>query len=193
MTQEYLNQIEALLRERLEAGDVDAVMRLGAILDTADITRPAQYLQVAAGLYAERGIPVFPCRARGKQPATSHGFKDATTDCQIVLDWWALHPDANIGTPTGLSFDVIDIDGPLGVTSWSKMLDDGALPEVIGQVSTPRDGGTHLYVAPRGRGNATKFLPGIDYRGAGGYVLLPPSVTDEHGPGRTYRWLRELP
>ena len=30
--------------------------------------------------YARRGWPVFPCRDGSKEPATRHGFKDATTD-----------------------------------------------------------------------------------------------------------------
>jgi hypothetical protein len=35
--------------------------------------------------------------------------------------------------------------------------------------------------APRVAG----LLPGVDYRGAGGYVVLPPSV---HSPGERYQW-----
>jgi hypothetical protein len=55
-------------------------------------------------------------------------------------------------------------------------------------VYTPR-GGRHLYVAPSGDGNAANFRPGLDYRGAGGYVVAPPSI----GPnGKRYDWITPL-
>jgi hypothetical protein len=44
-------------------------------------------------------------------------------------------------------------------------------------------------VPPAGRGNGVKILPGVDYRGAGGYVVLPPSRGYN---GRLYRWLTPL-
>ena len=69
----------------------------------------------AAVYYARRGVAVFPCRPRGKEPITAHGLKDATTDVDRVLAWWQATPDANIGAPTGLTFDVVDIDGREGV------------------------------------------------------------------------------
>ena len=34
--------------------------------------------------YAAKGIPVFPCERFGKRPATSHGFKDRTTDAAQI-------------------------------------------------------------------------------------------------------------
>lgn len=192
MTEDYLNQIETLLRERLEAGDVDAIVRLGAILDAADAEQGMPDLHTAALAYAARGIPVFPCKPTSKQPATPRGFKDASTDPDTINAWWNHRPLANIGTPTGIGFDVIDIDGPEGIRTLVEHLALDAMPEAIATVSTPRDGGIHWYVPASGWGNKTKIYPGIDYRGDGGYVLLPPSVTDEHGPGRSYRWLNEL-
>ena len=35
--------------------------------------------------FIEKGYSVFPLR--GKQPLTPHGFKDATTDPQVVAAW----------------------------------------------------------------------------------------------------------
>ena len=51
---------------------------------------------------------------------------------------------------------------------------------IIAKVSTPRPGGMHLFVPAReGMGNKAHLLPGIDYRGLGGYVVGAPSVTDQ--------------
>lgn len=143
--------------------------------------------------YAQQGIPVFPCQPRGKQPFPgSRGFKDASADPELVSRWWRMTPDANIAAPTGIMFDVTDLDGTAGVLAWARVVGDQPLP-TIGHVITPRGGGHHLYTKPSGRGNMarkfTTYLPGVDFRGAGGYVLLPPSFGEN---GRQYRWAKPL-
>jgi hypothetical protein len=48
--------------------------------------------------------------------------------------------------------------------------------------------GLHFYFEHPGihtRSSAGKLGPGLDFRGDGGYVLLPPSV---HAKNRTYTW-----
>ncbi len=137
----------------------------------------------AAVWYAERGHLVFPLRPGLKVPATPHGFKDATTHYDQVADWWANTPQANIGLATGHLFDVIDVDGLPGIESLSDLEHEGLVPESFGHVATPR--GYHLYIRPTGDGCATALRPGLDYRGAGGYVVAPPSIVE----GVTYRWL----
>jgi hypothetical protein len=47
--------------------------------------------------------------------------------------------------------------------------------------------GWHLWFHPTGFGNRVHLLPGLDWRGAGGYVVAPPSV---HATGGDYRWVR---
>ena len=32
--------------------------------------------------------PIFPCKPRGKAPATPHGCKDATADPAQIATWW---------------------------------------------------------------------------------------------------------
>ena len=168
-----------LLRNRylaaLEHGAPDhEVTALETQLDEWD-TRPPQ-MEFAALTYASWGWPVFPCRPGLKVPATAHGLTEATTDREQIIDWWWRWPRANVAVATGHAFDVIDVD-PDGADWWRRHGHvDGPLPDIHGEVSTPRAQGRHLYVAPTGMRNKTGLAPGIDYRGLGGYVLAPPSV-----------------
>lgn len=173
-------------------GDYEEADRLAAIIDAEEAEREARLnapgaLKAAALWYAAAGIAVFPCRPGEKRPLTQHGFHDATTEADQISAWWDATPAANIGVPTGHLFDVIDVDGPAGVESLGQMRQDGVIPEVIGRATTPR--GYHLYINPTGDGNTTGLLPGIDYRGAGGYVVAAPSKTADGG---TYRWHQPL-
>lgn len=152
------------------------------------LASPAVLLE-AALWYANQGLPVFPCQPGGKTPATTHGFKDATTDLEVIRTWWRQTPAANIGLPTGGRYDVLDIDGPPGYRSVAKLADTGRLPEFYaGRVITAR-GGMHYYLPATGAGNAAGFRPGLDYRGAGGYVIAPPSRA---ASGRHWRWCNPL-
>lgn len=151
--------------------------RLAAELDAIDNAPPR--LLDAALAYAAWGWPVFPCRPGLKAPAShkgliEHGLKDATTDPERIRDWWWRWPHANIGLATGYLFDVIDID-PAGYR-WLSLYGgiDGPLPDIHGQVVTPR--GAHLFIQAMGQGNLAGLADGVDYRGRGGYVLAPPSV-----------------
>lgn len=189
-----LDELDLALTRALQTLDVEEFNRLAAIADQQERDRNARLgapdaLANAAAWYASQGIPVFPIQPRDKRPYPgSRGFKDATTDPATITHWWRDRPDANIGTPTGHRFDVIDIDGPPGYQSAADLRETGTLPHVIGKVHTP-SGGRHLYVHPTGDGNAARFRPGLDYRGAGGYVLLPPSVGAN---GKRYDWLQPL-
>ena len=60
--------------------------------------------------YVRNGFVVFPCRPRGKEPLTKHGFKDATRDEAQIRSWWTKWPDANIGLPTGEVNEIIVVD-----------------------------------------------------------------------------------
>lgn len=188
--EELLARWDKILRDG-DQGQIDAFL---AEVDTYDAARDARLtrpgaLAGAAEWYAANGIPVFPLRPRDKKPLPgSRGFKDATTDLERVRAWWKATPDANIGVPTGHGFDVIDIDPPHGPLSLLELRDAGVIPEILGKVITPRCG-DHLYVKATGDGNTAGLLPGIDYRGLGGYVVAPPSI----GPnGVRYTWVRPL-
>ena len=51
--------------------------------------------------YAQRGLPIFPCQLRGKEPACSRGVHDATSDLDRIRSWWGQYNDLNIGLACG--------------------------------------------------------------------------------------------
>lgn len=144
---------------------------------------------------AAAGTPVFPCYAatvspahKAKAPMTPQGFHDATTDLAQVERWWSQWPGAAIGMPTGLVYDVVDIDkkpnGPDGYVALKLLmaLDVIRAADVVKIVKTP-SGGRHIYFPTSDTmGNASFRKHGVDLRGHGGYVIVPPSTLyDEQG------------
>jgi hypothetical protein len=129
----------------------------------------------------------------GKRPLgrlVPHGLKDATIDPDAIRAWWSSEPSANIGLITGEHFDVLDIDGPDALVALENSGQIGD-PDIEGPtVATPR--GWHVYLQPTGRGNTVNLggLPGIDWRGKGGYVVAPPSVKED---GSSWMWMTATP
>lgn len=152
-------------------------------------------LFAAADSLIGRDIPVFPCAPGGKRPLTTHGFQDASTDPAIIGSWWRRWPDANIGIPTGAAsgVDVVDVDVHSTGTGFPALEHARRAGFVDGWawlVRTP-SGGAHAYF-PRGadREQRSWQVPGkhIDFRGDGGYIIVPPSrVTGDDGVARPYR------
>ena len=154
-------------------------------------------LASAAFRYALRGLAVFPLAVGAKVPlAGTHGLLDGMTDLDVTRARWEKTPHANIGAATGSRsgiwiFDVDVDDGIDGVASLAKLeAEHGPLPPTI-EASTPRDG-RHLYwrwdaEGPEIRNSAGRIGPGLDVRGEGGSIVLPPSVLSD---GRGYRWAR---
>lgn len=185
-------QLQHILDDALHTNDDTLAEQVQDECDRRDRYTPppptsGATLHSAALWYAMVGLSVFPLKPLSKQPATRHGFKDATIDADQINQWWASNPQYNIGLATGLLFDVADLDGWEAVDHWA-CLDDR--PESLGVVITPRPegGGRHVYVPLTGQGNSTNLLPKVDWRGLGGYVVAPPSRL-EHGP---YYWHRPL-
>lgn len=144
----------------------------------------------AALKYAERGLPVFPCDPGGKKPLTRDGLHAASTQPEVVADFWRQFPAANIGLKCGKASKllVLDIDGDEGFDGLRNLeRQHGSLPATA-SVVTPR-GGQHFYFRlPEGahvRSSAGRLAPRVDVRAEGGYVIAPPSVG---GNGRAYQW-----
>jgi hypothetical protein len=132
----------------------------------------------AALAYAAQGLEVFPC-ASDKTPLTRHGFKDATTDPDQIRAWWTKYPNALIAMPTGVKFAVLDLDVKNDKGGLSRVPDWAQRSPCIAR--TP-SGGVHLYFSPDGAPHCTtdEIALGVDTRGLGGYVIVPPS------PGYTW-------
>lgn len=142
-------------------------------------------LGTAALEYAAKGWAVFPIAPRGKTPITTHGFKDATTDRDVIVDWWEKYPDANIGFATGNGLYVLDVDGEKGQDSLTCLETEHSPLPFTRECRTGT--GRHFYFeCDEELGNsASKLGENLDTRGDGGYVILPPSV---HPNGAVYTW-----
>ena len=149
-----------------------------------------------AGAAVALGLPVFPCDAR-KRPLTQHGFKDATADPAAIHRMFANPAAVMIGMPTGevTGLVVIDVDVKDGRPGQAWLDASGALLPMTRVVQTA-SGGLHLYFRwpdQSIRNSASKLAPGIDVRGDGGYVIVPPSpgyvVLDDLPPAEIPDWL----
>lgn len=148
----------------------------------------------AALKYAARGWKVFPCSANTKIPlAGTHGVKDASGDAAIITQWWAEHPDANIGLACGAASGVwvvdIDVRQETGVNGLDSIKERKmTLPKDALIQRTP-SGGYHFLFKCDGEKPANKngFLRGVDIRGDGYYIVVTPSVIN----GKEYAWVDE--
>lgn len=140
-----------------------------------------------AEAYAGMGWRVFPCAPRSKIPLTDHGCSDASADLERVRAWWMRWPDANIGIATGegSGLFVYDIDGEEGEASHRELVATHGEMPACPLVFTGK--GRHMYFAHHeGARNSSGILGArIDTRGAGGYVIAPPSI---HPSGAIYAW-----
>lgn len=145
--------------------------------------------------YARSGWPVFPCQWQGqhrKGPLIERGLNATTHDEAQIHDWWHRWPVALIGVPTGRAsgFVVLDVDvkraGVNGIDTLAE-LGFAVLPDT--PLVHTASGGLHLDFAapdhPEIRNTAGEQGSGIgrglDWRGQGGYVIVP-------SPGSGYHW-----
>lgn len=145
----------------------------------------------AAIEYTRMGWQVFPCHPTGHQPLVKRGFYAATTDVDVIRSWWTRWPGAAIGLRTGEASGVfaVDIDPRNGgdVSQEYIEAEHSELPETV--ESQTGGGGRHVFFQWPNRSvpcSTGKIARGIDIKGDGGYVILPPS---DHESGREYCWL----
>ena len=141
----------------------------------------------AADWYARHGWAVFPLRPGTKEPFAALGVYNATANVDQVAEWWRRWRHANIGLHCGgTGLLALDIDAYKDAYAGVDILareDEETITNLTG------GGGTHLlYVTPQGAkygNNKGNLPPGVDIRGWGGYIVLPPSI---HPNGTPYRW-----
>ena len=148
----------------------------------------------AAVSLAEAGVPVFPCAPGRKGPLVKDGggFLGATTDLRQVEAWWRRSPNANIAIPTGAASGVVVVDVDVhnvdGFEAFGRARRAGLLPPPLAVVRTP-SGGAHLYYSAAPgveQRNWQAAKAGIDLRGDGGYIVIPPSRVRVNGTLRGY-------
>lgn len=146
----------------------------------------------AALLYASKGWRVFPLRPRSKNPATKHGFKDATADESTIRRWWSENPEYNVGIATGRGLCVVDVDdkeknavqGSDALRDWEY--ENGRISDTVTAISGT--GGTHYYfdVGKTAVPSCQSDTIFIDLRCEGGYIVAPPSIHPD--TGEPYMW-----
>lgn len=168
--------------------------------DAADPDVQAYGLGAAALRYQREGYAVLPLVRGGKKPhrmLAMHTSKDmeaagrggvywADSRPEHVKYWWAMDPAANVGVATGQvsRLAVIDLDvkgGQDGPGELIKFLEQYKIPWPpldAAHVRTP-SGGWHLWLrTPHGVSVPERpgILPGVDVKGDGGLVAVPPSM-----------------
>ncbi|KQY60230.1 hypothetical protein ASD11_12235 [Aeromicrobium sp. Root495] len=164
----------------------------------------------AALAFLDIGLSVFPCQPADKRPATTHGFKQAVSldrlagkDAEAVekfrhdtIEFFSAG-GYNIGLPTGLQVDVLDVDvkgGKPGLRALRTLRDAGLLDGAVATAETP-SGGYHVYYPVSGEKSKSIGSLGLDWKAQGGYVLAGPSAVMQAEPFgfRPYKWLWSRP
>lgn len=178
--------------------------------DITTTASPVKTLESIALAYAARGLHIFPTHSiaqgvcscgkdcgkdRGKHPRIRGWEGQASTDPATIREWWRQWPAANIAVALGPSnLFVIDVDPRNGGADSFF-----ALSERLGEYTTLRSltggGGHHdFFRSPTEYIESMRLtahaygeteFPGVDTKGPGGYVILPPS---SHASGRFYAW-----
>ena len=141
--------------------------------------------------FAKEIGPVFPVSAKKKTPLIEDWENRATRNPDLIEEWMIDFPNCNFGFAAGKA-DVVVIDCDVkkeirqpdgsvtiidGEDSLLEFLNGRELPRTF-TVRTP-SGGTHRYFRAAGLRSKNRFLPGVDVKTNGGYVVIPGSSTEK--------------
>ncbi len=176
---------------------------------SASASNVEEPLAASAALYCRKGLSVIPCcwptpdgrcgcrrghqdHDIGKRPLVDwKTYQEGPAHADQIDEWWTRWPEANIGIVTGAvsGIVVIDADGPKGLASLQSL---GPISTWVSKTGR-EEGGLHVFFRHPGpdvrisnTAGRLPRLPGIDVRGDGGYVIVPPS---RHRSGRAYAWV----
>lgn len=134
---------------------------------------------------------LFPGFGKKKTPLIGDWENRATTDPEQIREWMNDFPDCNFGFAAGRA-DIVVIDCDVakeirqpdgsiavidGEDSLREFLHGRELPPTF-TVRTP-SGGTHRYFRAAELRSKNRFLPGVDIKTNGGYVVIPGSSTEK--------------
>jgi putative DNA primase/helicase len=144
-------------------------------------------------LYANFGWSVFPVSPNSKIPHKgTQGCLESTKDESIIEELWKKYPNSNVAVATGIKscVFVLDIDVKNNVNG-NITLEEleskySKLPQTVEQF-TPSGGRQLFFQYPENckvSNSSGQLGSGLDIRGDGGYVLVPPSMIYSNG----YTW-----
>jgi hypothetical protein len=144
----------------------------------------------AAREYRARNLAVIPV-GKNKHPLIEwKRYQGELPHPDQVDEWFGFKfRRANVGAVTGKvsGLVVLDADGPSGLTSLKAI---GTTAKTWVSRTGRLEGGWQQFHRHPGNGttigNRAGLRPGLDVRGDGGYVILPPSL---HASGRRYEWI----
>ncbi len=158
----------------------------------SDPKKPLALCLDAALRYLAFGWSVVPAAERGKRPKIRwQVFQDGHPSEAQVRHWFERWPNANASVVTGAvsGIVVLDVDPKHGgEESLAREVGRrGALPDTV--EAKTGGGGRHLYFRHPGFEvrNRAGLAPGLDLRGDGGVIIVPPSI---HPSGKPYLWRR---
>ncbi len=161
--------------------------------------------RVKALAFAARGYPILPlygvvrhhdklwcgcgdamCASPGKHPHSRlarHGKDSATTDPEIIEEWFAEHPDLNYGVCTD-TLPTVDVDPRNGGdAAWLKLVRENYDVHTW-RVAT--GGGQHIIFSSTSKSVPSgKLARGVDVKAANGYIV---GVGSKHISGKRYQW-----
>jgi hypothetical protein len=142
------------------------------------------------------------CANRGKHPRwhrndLPNGVENATVNFSQIRRWWMRWPMANVAGAMGGAMQLVALDfdpkngGDLSLNDLLEAHGDAWLETLTFKTGS---GGFHfIFQYPASqvlRNSAGEVGPGVDTRGEGGYIVLPPSI---HASGNLYQVLRAVP
>ena len=131
------------------------------------------------------------CVSPGKHPRVRGWTETATSSVEQIERWWSAWPDSGIGLATGRKSHlwVLDVDPRHdgGDSLAALQLEHEDLPDTL--VARTGGGGQHYYFqynpCDEIGNSANRLGDGLDVRGDGGFVVMPPSA---HASGTGYSW-----